>query len=304
MKIRRDCWGHDPARVRLGRYDVVKRLKRSSLIDPERIERSRWKALDRLNSVALVRWRTSFERIHELGEAFVQVTGEGNYPQRIKPYAGRHSSVSYDSYYWEKPEREPVPHSGSAIEQLAEAEAEAQYDDWWEAELSRRLAAITDEQYAAGSAYVVADSACRIARRRVNKLNAILAQSLEALDFLPRGRDQDHRNFMVELNGRHYLYETKYGRADPLMDKWPDGVGEAIIKVPTFKLDESCIGKERDAIRTRFGEPPIVLGTSKADFRPNVWIYGSAGLRFSRRTSKVESIYSPKAVSSLLRRAM
>ena len=78
------------------------------------------------------------------------------------------------------------------------------------------------------------------------------------------------------------------------------------MDVPQFKFDESLIGKSRDVVRTRFGEPAVFIGTSKSEEkwrRPNIWIYGAVGVSFSRDRGDVEKILSAKQVSSLLKRA-
>ena len=340
MKIRREPWS-DPGVLRNHRPYATRmegRLKRESLSDPERIERLRWRALLRFEAVATKAWNEAKARIVELGDAFVakgseQTHGWSSLPrEEATDEHPRHLIVedrNYHDYgpsvcedrndFWDEPENfwvKPAVGRGernSALEELAVEEHDAWWEEeelprrkkWWKEEQVRRKALATPEKLAAGAAWEYANHLCSIMRFRVQRINTILLNSIKELDFLPKRPNYKHP-VVVILNGRHYSFEARGNWIEAEIERWPHP-GEdrqCVFTVPQFKLDESLIGKSREVVWTRFGEPPVVLGTSKSDKRANIWIYGSVGLRFGRDGwSKVEKILTPKEVSSLLKRA-
>lgn len=340
MKLSRDPW-HDPGVIRTvrgyGDGRIEGRLKRSNLSDPERIERLRWRALLRFEAVAQKAYDEAKARIVELGDAFVAAGSEQDHgwtslpreeatkkrPRHLiiedRHYVDYGPSVCEDRNYWDEPKdfwdkpKVGRDERNSALEELAVVEHDAWWEEeelprrkkWWKEEQVRRKALATPEKLAAGAAWEYANHLCHIMRYRVGRIDRILLNSIKELDFLPKRPHYKHP-VVVILNGRHYSFESRGGWLEAESERWPHPGKDrqCVFKVPQFKLDESLIGKSREVVWTRFGEPPVVLGTSKADNQANIWIYGSIGLRFERAGyGRVEKILTPKEVSSFLKRA-
>lgn len=250
-------------------YNGYKHLRRTSLQDPERIERLRWRQLLRYHEVWTPRWIDVCARIEHLREAFVGC------PKRSIRLIYESHGISEDSDYWEMKEESP-------LRSLAKA------------------ASVTDEKLKAGSDYMRARAASYAHHTRVRRLNDLLERSVQELQFLPAGQAYDRRRVTVRLNGRDYAFELGY-KPKALTDQWP-APGHMICEVPQFKIDESLIGLYRELVRTRFGEPPLTFSSRKADRWENIWVYGAVGVRFSRQ-DVVDKILGPKAVSKILKTA-
>lgn len=310
VKINYDCrWSDDPRVVVNGRADpgpgpgrgYFKIAKRTSLSDPARIETARWRAVQRHNHIHKKRWNKAHKKVVELGEAFLSSENASsthqpleNYPMRFIASTGFYGPEIYiDSYFWED---EKITSNGSALEELAKAEA-------LEEAKERKLNSITPEKLAAGTEYSKAEALIKDSWCRIQRINNLLATSVIALEILPTIA-RNKSSFFLNLNGRFYTFIAVDGKVKPETGAWPMCKAERMHHVPVFKMDNSCLGLKRSVIRTRFGEPSLAIATSKKDKVANVWVYGSVGVRFSRKDayySKVEKIFTSSEVLRLLK---
>lgn len=298
-KIDRRFW--DPT-VWCHGYGSVKCVKRANLARPEHIEALRWRFLNRWEEKVHPKIRAAWDELKRLGEAFYHREGidAPGRPVRIdysEHYSGEGSS-SIDNDFWKYA---PPKLSGKGpVRDLADIGA---LKDWEKNVLPEKLARVTEEKLKAGEAYWANNGFWRARWRRIEKINQILATSIKELDFLPRGRPHREDIVIVRLNGRDYPWMLRYHYHEPLFKKWPEpGEETKVITVPRFEIDDSLIGKPKDVVRTRHGEPVATFAARKRDQWPNIWIYGAAGVRFGK-DGLVSKVLDAKAVTRILKTA-
>jgi len=286
----------------LYRYGRFKRLKKASLGRPHEIEALRWRALNLLNKL-WERQAALRDEIAALGEAFIPqecYAVPDEYPRRLKIDKSRYGdgwSINYDDKFWnyEKPK-----HKGSPLEELAEIGSLLE----WEATiLPPRLARVTPEKLDAGLRYFRLGKRERQMWYHIGKLNDILETSIQGLKLIPATRPNVKTLVHVKLNGRLYPFESTGPYAKPDLENWPrPNCPPLVIEVPLqFEVDASLLGQLMDTVRTRIGEPELILQTRKERKWGNVWVYGARGVRFDKEQC-VEKILDYKAVTRLLRR--
>lgn len=278
VKIDRRYW--DPA---IFSYEGFKLMKRHSFADLRRIEALRWRILLKHHNKYVPEHMVFFKAVMTRGEAFI-ASEEFENPVRLK--AG-HRGISRDYNFWNVEEGD-VP-----LVELAKV-----------GETIEKERRVTPEALQLGADYTRTASMLHTSFRRIGTINRILQTAVHQLKIIERYHHPDEapRRVAIRINGRVYRFTSDIHRDEKIVwENWPDP-GIEVIEVPEYKIDASLVGAHVDLVRTRFGEPPLVLKTRKDLNFGNVWIYGSVGVKLDKHCSSVEKFLDSKEVIRLLRR--
>ena len=283
-----DTRGFDPRYVCLRRGDTYSRrssffVKRTTLNDPQRIERLRWKAyLNYQNHFAC--GSDIADGIIALGgECFIPVDWDElnaddelseeqrerlSHPRRVYAEKSRHGcgySINYDDRFWgyEEPR-----HSDTEMEVLAAAGA---LGEWEQITKPERVGRAKDPaKLALGARYRHHEARGWALGAKCQLLNEMLSRSIIMTGILPPGPEFADRTVRVHLNGRIYFLKVRLDYQQPEYERWPmpDDPGD-VYPPAKFKIDNSLIGLRPEAVMTRFGEPTKKLRKGKTE----VWYY-------------------------------
>lgn len=302
VKLNRNfAWSPD-----IYRRGNLKHLRRTSLGRLHHIESLRWKVLlDRERAYAAK--LEALRDIERLGFAYTNlVLDEGydgsSYPRRLNLEESHYSlvgvSVKEDKSHWNVDNKD---RHRSVLHELAEV---GRVLEWDRDTLPGLLAEVTEERLEAGNRWWRADRRTWDTRRRLDKLEELIADGVRECRICPVGREHVARLYTVMLNGRPYQFEGTYTSVKALPRYWPLPDDAATITPPQrFAVDETLIGQREDVVRTRLGPPEMMIKTrKKCHMFGNVWIYGAAGVRFSEDYRLVDKILTSKEVTRMIRR--
>lgn len=284
----RDTREFDPAYFCLRReneaYDLSAIfVKKATLRHITRIEALRWEAEHKLARL-LKRVGALYREVFATGgECFIPpgsptrfksktTTGQ---PRRLSVEKSRYSngelSSTYDDEFWEF---KPTKHKGTEMEVLAGAIEEG---EWEQVILPDRIARSKDPvKLELGRRWRHMEIRTDRMRGRCGLLSDLLKSAVELVGILPQGPASYDTRVMVEINGRHYEFQVRGDRAHNVdQSRWPRPSDPSLVIVTdTFSLDESIVGKSREAVQIRLGEPLLV----EDDHR--TWRYREGTVRF------------------------
>ena len=196
----------------------------------------------------------------------------------VQPSAYTLLSVTYDDAFWV---HRPTKHGGTPLEVIASA---GEVGEWEQITRPQRLAQITPEKLEVGARYRKLQQRIRSLSEWGAKLNEALFLSIIYCDVLPEAPPIGEKLVSVEINGRRYpfIVNPSYGQHQADYDHWPlPGDLDTITLPESWSLDDSLIGKSRNVVRTRHGEPERKIRSRKSSsFEGNIWIYGNIGVAF------------------------
>jgi hypothetical protein len=292
-------------------------IRRTTLNDPQRIERLRWKAYQNYEAhfdrhkllkkeIAALGGEcfiphnpVSFAReMKEMEERGDPLSEEDMYrysqPRRVhiaKCYAAD-DYVTYGDHFWEY---RPPKHGGTDMEVIAAAGALGEWEKITRPDREKRSQ--DPAKLALGKRYQHEVRRGQQTESRCYELNEILGLSVVLTGLLPKGPTRHQRVVMVHLNGRIYPFKVGQGQnGEPDSTSWPVPSDYDPIHPPAqFKIDDSLVGLTREHIQTRFGQPSEI---SHPTNKSQAWHYPTGIIRFgdgSGLGSKVLSVETEPA---------
>jgi len=285
----RDTRPYDPSYIHINGYRPIW-VKRSTLRQVRRIERIRWRLLER--STAL--WDRRLELVKEIhangGEFFVapkisddelaELDDEDRAEALLPSYFSVENryyglSTNEDHDYWKY---KPTKHGGSEMEVIAAA---AELGEWEQVILPGRLVRSQDPvKLEYGRRFAHLEETERGVFNRSGTISMILARAIIELHVLPEGRDYGKDQVFVEINGRNYPFNVAKTYAEPDMERWPHprSLPNVRIESDEFPFDGALKGFRKDVVRTRYGEPQSIVKSKTGD----TWIYPQGAVQFER----------------------
>lgn len=235
-----------------------------------RVEKLRWKAAQKLARLR-DRWTALYREVFKAGgECFIARNEpsrfsrkrrvEADYPIRVEvmksSYEADGLSSHYDADFYKY---DPTPHNGTDMEVIASA---AELGEWEQIILPERLARAYDpKKLEMGHRWRHIEVREQALMARLNTFNEMLKRAVILVDVIPRSPPHRKTTFVVQINGRTYPFIGNGGEyISATFEEWPNPDNPtAIVVSDAFAFDETLIGRSADAVRTRIGEPALII---------------------------------------------